>query len=42
MTDTIAEDFEYIATKLGLTVDELRTLHGGANKSYHDYKNNMG
>lgn len=40
--DTIAEDFEYIATKLGLTVDELRALHGGPNKSYHDYKNNMG
>jgi len=40
--ETIAEDFEYIATKLGLTVDELREFHNGPNKSYHDYKNDMG
>jgi N-acetyl sugar amidotransferase len=40
--ETIAEDFEYIATKLGLTVDELRALHGAPNKSYQDYKNNAG
>jgi len=40
--ETIAEDFEYIATKLGLTVEELRELHAGPKKSYHDYKNDMG
>ncbi len=39
--DMIAQDFEYIATKLGLTVDELRALHNGPNKSYRDYKNDM-
>ncbi|MCR5871127.1 N-acetyl sugar amidotransferase [Sphingomonas sp. J315] len=39
--ERIAEDFEYIATKLGITVDELRTLHNGPNKSYRDYKNNI-
>lgn len=36
-----AQDFEYIATKLGLTVDELRELEKGPNKSYRDYKNDM-
>lgn len=39
--DMIAEDFEYIATKLGLTPAELQTLHDGPNKSYRDYKNDM-
>lgn len=37
----IAEDFEYIATKLGLTQDELRAMHDGPKKTYQDYKNNM-
>jgi hypothetical protein len=36
---TLAEDFEYIATKLGLTVDELKALHAGSNKTYRDYAN---
>jgi N-acetyl sugar amidotransferase len=35
---TIAQDFEYIATKLDITVDELRALHAIPNKSYRDYK----
>lgn len=39
---TIADDFEYIATKLDLTVEELRALHDGPNKTYRDYKNSMG
>jgi N-acetyl sugar amidotransferase len=39
---TIAEDFEYIATKLDLTVAELRALHDGPNKTYRDYKHSMG
>lgn len=37
----IDQDFEYIATKLGLTVDELRAFHAGPNKTYRDYKNAM-
>jgi N-acetyl sugar amidotransferase len=40
--ETIAEDFEYIATKLDLTSDELRTIMAGPNKSYRDYANSMG
>ena len=40
--DELAQDFEYIATKLGITVDELQALHDGPNKTYKDYKNTMG
>lgn len=39
--ETIAEDFEYIATKLGITVQELRALHDGPKKTFRDYKNDM-
>jgi N-acetyl sugar amidotransferase len=39
--DTIEHDFEYVATKLDITVDELRSLMGGENKSYRDYSNDM-
>lgn len=39
--ETIAEDFEYIATKLNMTVAELQALHDGPKKSYRDYKNVM-
>ena len=39
--ETIAEDFEYIATKLGITVEELRALHDGPKKTFRDYKNDM-
>lgn len=39
--ETLALDFEYIATKLGLTVAELQALHGGQNKTYRDYANDM-
>lgn len=39
--ETIAQDFEYIATKLDLSAEELRDLMNGPNKSYHDYKNSM-
>lgn len=39
--ETIADDFEYIATKLDLSVDELRDLMKGPNKTYRDYKNSM-
>jgi N-acetyl sugar amidotransferase len=37
----MAEDFEYVATKLGISVDELRTLEQGPNRSYRDYRNGM-
>jgi N-acetyl sugar amidotransferase len=40
--DTMTRDFEYVATKLGLSLDELRALHDGPNKSYRDYNNSMG
>jgi len=40
--ETIAHDFEYIAKKLDITVDELRALMDGDNRTYRDYKNNMG
>ena len=39
--ETLAQDFEYIATKLGLTVPELKTIMAGPNKSYRDYSNAM-
>ena len=39
--ETIAQDFEYIATKLDLTVPELQQIMDGPNKSYKDYKNSM-
>jgi N-acetyl sugar amidotransferase len=38
---TIAQDFEYIATKLDLSVAELEALLKGPNKSYRDYKSAM-
>jgi len=40
--DTMAQDFEYIATKLDVTVEDLRALLAGPKKSYRDYKNRMG
>jgi len=36
--ETIKHDFEYIATKLGITVEELRGYHEAPNKTYRDYK----
>ena len=35
---TIAQDFEYIATKLDISVEELEGLMQGPNKTYRDYK----
>lgn len=37
----IEHEFEYIATKLDLTVPELQALMAGPNKSYRDYKSMM-
>lgn len=38
---TIEQDFEYVATKLDLTVAELQSLLHGKKKSYRDYKSAM-
>jgi N-acetyl sugar amidotransferase len=38
---TIGQDFEYIATKLDVSVAELDDLIRGPNKSYRDYKSKM-
>ncbi|MBE7608460.1 LPS biosynthesis protein, partial [Salmonella enterica subsp. enterica serovar 4:-:1,2] len=39
--DTVAHEFEYVATKLDLTVAELQELMKGPNKSYRDYRSSM-
>ncbi|MGQ0684326.1 N-acetyl sugar amidotransferase [Bradyrhizobium sp.] len=39
--DTVAHEFEYVATKLDLAVAELQELMKGPNKSYRDYKSSM-
>ena len=39
--ETMAREFEYVATKLGWTVDEFRGICSGENKTFRDYKNNM-
>lgn len=38
---TMSQDFEYVAKKLDLTVDQLKGLMRGENKTYRDYKSNM-
>lgn len=40
--ETIKQDFEYIANKLGISVEELQSYLDAPNKSYKDYKNQMG
>jgi N-acetyl sugar amidotransferase len=35
------QDFEYVATKLGLSVAELQAIFEGENKTFRDYKNNF-
>jgi N-acetyl sugar amidotransferase len=39
--ETIDEEFEYIATKLGIPVEELRGYHEMPLKSFRDYKNQL-
>ncbi|MES2560306.1 MAG: N-acetyl sugar amidotransferase [Bacteroidota bacterium] len=39
--ESVAQDFEYVATKLGFTVEEFKKLMAGENKTYRDYKNSM-
>jgi N-acetyl sugar amidotransferase len=36
--DTVAQDFEYVATKLGISVEELQGCLDAPNRSYKDYK----
>ena len=36
--NTIAQDFEYVATKLGISVNELQGYMDAPNKSVRDYK----
>jgi N-acetyl sugar amidotransferase len=38
---TMAHEFEYVATKLGWTVEEFREIFRGENKTFQDYKNNF-
>ena len=39
--ETMAHEFEYVATKLGWTVAEFEAIFKGRNKTFRDYKNNM-
>ena len=36
--ETIAHEFEYVATKLGISIEELQAYMDAPNKSYKDYK----
>lgn len=38
---TVHQDFEYIATKLDISVEELRALHEAPKRTYRDYKSAM-
>jgi N-acetyl sugar amidotransferase len=35
----MTEEFDYVASKLGLTTEELRGIYNGENKTFKDYKN---
>ena len=37
----MAQEFEYVATKLGWTVAEFQEIFNGENKTFRDYKNNL-
>ena len=37
--ETMAKEFEYIAKKLGWSVEEFEAIFNGKNKTYQDYKN---
>ena len=39
--DLMKSDMEYIAKKLGISVDEFITIINGENKSYKNYKNSL-
>lgn len=35
----LKQEFEYVASKLDLSVEELQAIFDGKNKTYHDYRN---
>jgi hypothetical protein len=35
----LQQEFEYVANKLDLTVDELQAIFDGENKTYREYRN---
>jgi hypothetical protein len=37
--ENIKHDFEFVANKLGITVQELQACFDAPNKTYKDYKN---
>ena len=39
---TIHQDFEFIANKLGITIEELQTYFDAPNKTYKDYTSQEG
>jgi len=39
--DFLEKEFEYVAHKLDLSVEELRKIFEGENKTFHDYKNKI-
>ncbi len=39
--ETMAHEFEYVATKLGWSVAEFEEIFKGPNKTFRDYKNNL-
>ena len=39
--ETIAQEFEYVAVKLGITVAELQSYMDAPNKSYRDYQSQL-
>lgn len=39
--EDLRKEFEYVANKLDLTVEELQKIYEGENKTFHDYKNKI-
>jgi predicted HTH domain antitoxin len=39
--ETIMADFEYVATKLGISIEEFKSLMKGENRTFRDYKSQM-
>jgi hypothetical protein len=39
--EQVRQDFEYVATKLGIEVSELEMMLKSPNKTYKDYRNIM-
>ncbi len=39
--EDLIKEFEYVANKLDLTVEELQKIYEGENKTFHDYKNKI-